>query len=97
MEGLMASFSLSGPFYDERCGIHAHLDTAGPVGVHDSVLVVETFQLKLKVRSPHQCLMHLGFEVKDMIGDGEVVLQSEGGQQDPVLHGEGEAQLLFGK
>jgi hypothetical protein len=38
---------------------------------------------------------YLGLEVKDMIGDGEVVLQPEGGQQDAVLHGEGEAQLLF--
>ncbi len=40
---------------------------------------------------------YLGLEVKDMIGDGEVVLQPEGGQQDAVLHGEGEAQLLFWK
>jgi hypothetical protein len=39
--------------------------------------------------------IYLGLEVKDMIGDGEVVLQPEGGQQDAVLHGEGEAQLLF--
>ena len=37
-----------------------YLDAAGPVGVHDSVLVVETLELQLKVGSPHQCLMHLG-------------------------------------
>ncbi len=36
-----------------------YLDAAGPVGVHDSVLVVETLELQLKVGSPHQCLMHL--------------------------------------
>ena len=40
-------------------------------------------------------ILYLGFEVKDVIGDGEVVLQPEGGQQDTVLHGEGQPQLLF--
>ena len=44
----------------------------------------------------HCCLLlYLWFEVKDVIRDGQVVLQPEGGQQDPVLHGEGQPQLLF--
>jgi hypothetical protein len=31
----------------------SYLDTAGPVGVHGPVLVVETLQLQLQVWSPH--------------------------------------------
>ena len=37
-----------------------HLDAAGPVSVHGSVLVVETLQLELQVRPPHQGLVNLG-------------------------------------
>ena len=37
-----------------------HLDAAGPVSVHGSVLVMETLQLELQVRPPHQGLVNLG-------------------------------------
>ena len=37
-----------------------HLDAAGPVSVHGSVLVMETLELELQVRPPHQGLVNLG-------------------------------------
>lgn len=58
---------------------------------------METFQLKFQVRSPHQCLMNLRFEVKDMVGDCKVVLQSEGWQKDSILNWKGQPELFFGE
>ena len=55
----MSRLPLRGSLYGQRLGVDADLDTAGPVGVHGSVLVVETFQLELQVRSPHQSLVNL--------------------------------------
>ena len=40
-----------------------HLDAAGPVSVHGSVLVMETLELELQVRPPHQGLVNLGTTV----------------------------------
>ena len=59
VERFVASLPLRGSLYRQRLGVDADLDAAGPVGVHGSVLVVETFQLQLQVRSPHQCLVNL--------------------------------------
>ena len=42
-----------------------------------------------------QC--HLWLEVKDVVGDGEVVFEAEWWEQDTVTHSEGESQLLFYK
>ena len=60
VERLVAGLPLRGSLYRQRLGVDTDLDTAGPVGVHGSVLVVETFQLELQVRSPHQSLVNLG-------------------------------------
>ena len=59
VERFVASLPLRGSLYRQRLGVDADLDAAGPVGVHGSVLVVETFQLQLQVRSPHQSLVNL--------------------------------------
>ena len=42
------------------CSVFYHLDAAGPVSVHGSVLVMETLELELQVRPPHQGLVNLG-------------------------------------
>ena len=43
------------------------LDTVWPVCVHGAVLVMETLELELQVRPPHQGLLNLGLEVKDVV------------------------------
>ena len=55
----MSGLTLRGSLDGERLGINADLDTARPVGVHGSVLVVKTLKLQLQVWSPHQCLVNL--------------------------------------
>ena len=42
------------------CSVFYHLDAAGPVSVHGSVLVMETLELELQVGPPHQGLVNLG-------------------------------------
>ena len=69
VERFVSGLPLRGSLYGQRLGVDADLDTAGPVGVHGSVLVVETFQLQLQVRSPHQSLVNLG-------GGGGVITKS---------------------
>ena len=59
VERLVPGLPLRGSLDGQRLGVDTDLDTAGPVGVHGSVLVVETFQLQLQVRSPHQSLVNL--------------------------------------
>jgi len=96
VEGLVTSLALCGTLDDQWRSIDAHLDTTRPVGVHAAVLVVEALQLELKVRPEHQGLVNLGLEVKDMVGDCKIVLQSEGGKEDAVSHWERQPQFLFG-
>jgi len=96
VEGLVTSLALCGTLDDQWRRIHTHLDTTRPVGVHAAVLVVEALQLELKVRPEHQGLVHLGLEVKDMVGDCKVVFQPEGGKEDAVSHWERQPQFLFG-
>ena len=60
VERLVSGLPLRGSLDRQRLSVDANLNTAGPVGVHCSVLVVETFQLQLQVRSPHQSLVNLG-------------------------------------
>ena len=43
------------------------LDTVGPVCVHGPVLVMETLELELQVWPPHQGLLNLRLEVKDVV------------------------------
>lgn len=43
---------------------------------------------------PHQGLVHGGAQVKDVVADCQVVLQPEGLQDNPVPHGERQAQLV---
>ena len=62
VERFVSGLPLRGSLYRQRLSVDADLDTAGPVGVHGSVLVVETFQLQLQVRSPHESLVNLGGE-----------------------------------
>lgn len=92
----MTGLSLCGALDDQRRSIYAHLNATRPICVHAAVLVVEALQLELKIRPEHQGLMNLWLEVKDMVGDSEVVLQSEGGKEDAVSHGERQPQFLFG-
>lgn len=44
---------------------------------------------------PHQRLMDRGPQVKDVVADGQVVLQAEGLQHHAVPHGEREPQLVI--
>ena len=55
----MSGLPLRGSLDGEGLGVDTDLDTAGPVCVHGSVLVVETLELELQVRSPHQRLVNL--------------------------------------
>ena len=61
--------------------------------------VTKYFRIKnesVKISSVFSCCtFYLGLEVKDMIGDSEIVFKPEGRQQDAVSHREGEAQFLF--
>lgn len=43
---------------------------------------------------PHECLVHGWAQVKDVVADGQVVLQPEGLQDNPVPHRERQAQLV---
>ena len=43
------------------------LDTVWPVCVHGPVLMMETLELELQVRPPHQALLNRGLEVKDVV------------------------------
>ena len=57
----MSGLALGGSLYGQRLSVHADLHAAGPVGVHGPVLVVETLELQLQVRSPQQGLVNLGY------------------------------------
>ena len=43
------------------------LDAVGPVCVHGSVLVMEALELELQVWPPHEALVNLRLEVKDVV------------------------------
>ncbi len=43
---------------------------------------------------PHERLVDRLAQVEDVVADGEVVLEAEGRQHDPVAHREREAQLV---
>lgn len=58
VERLVGGFVLSSVNV-QRSGVDRHLNTSRPVGVHRSVFVVETFELKFQVvpliiRKPHR-------------------------------------------
>lgn len=44
---------------------------------------------------PHQRLVDRGPQVKDVVADGQVVLQAEGLQHHTIAHGECEPQLVI--
>ena len=43
------------------------LDAVWPVCVHGSVLVMEALELELQVWPPHEALLNLRLEVKDVV------------------------------
>jgi len=68
VQRLMGSLVL--PTVDaERRRVDRHLHAGRPVGVHLPILVVETLELQLQVRPPHESLVHRGLELEDMVAD----------------------------
>jgi hypothetical protein len=70
----------------QRCRICGNLHTCRPIGVHLTILVVETLELQLEIRPTHESIVDGWLELKDVIAHGEIVLEAEWRQNYAVTN-----------
>jgi hypothetical protein len=80
-------------FEGRRVGRHLH--TRRPVGVHLPVLVVETFELQFEIGPTHERVVHGWLQLKHVVADGEIVLESERRQDNAIADWERQSQLFI--